>query len=297
MDTVKKARFQMISAMALFGTIGLFVRYIPLPSSVIALARGGIGAVFLLAVTALRQRKLDFAAIRRNLKWLCLAGAFLGFNWIFLFEAYRYTTVATATLCYYLAPFLVILLSPLVLKERLTKKKVLCVLAALLGMVGVSGVMQSGIPSSGEVKGILLGTLAAVLYACIIFFNKQLSGISAYDRTIFQLGFSVLLMLPYCLLTVEKSQLTWSFTGIALLFLVAVVHTGLTYYLYFGSMAHLSGQTVAILSYIDPVVAIFCSVFLLGEAMTVSEGLGAVLVLGAALISELPDRKTSGTDQ
>ena len=190
-----------------------------------------------------------------------------------------------------------ILLSPLVLKERLTKKKVLCVLAALLGMVGVSGVMQSGIPSSGEVKGILLGTLAAVLYACIIFFNKQLSGISAYDRTIFQLGFSVLLMLPYCLLTVEKSQLTWSFTGIALLFLVAVVHTGLTYYLYFGSMAHLSGQTVAILSYIDPVVAIFCSVFLLGEAMTVSEGLGAVLVLGAALISELPDRKTSGTDQ
>jgi len=93
-----------ILSMFIFGTIGIFRRYLPLPSSLVAMVRGAIGMAFLLAVMALIRRKLDVAAIRKNFLRLCLSGACLGINWILLFEAYNYTSVATATLCYYLAP-------------------------------------------------------------------------------------------------------------------------------------------------------------------------------------------------
>lgn len=287
MKTNQTARLQIITAMVIFGTIGIFVRHIALPSSVIALVRGGVGALFLLAVTLLRGAKLDWQSIRRNLPALCCSGTFLGFNWILLFEAYRYTTVSTATLCYYMAPIMVILVSPILLREKLTGKKLACVLAALAGMVGVSGVVQSGIPAAGEMRGILLGLAAASLYAAIVLLNKFLRELPAFDRTIMQLGISALVMGVYCFLTVRADSLVITPRSAVLLLVVGVLHTGVTYYLYFGSMAKLPGQTVAIISYVDPVVAVLASVILLREPMVVSEVLGALLVLGAALVSEL----------
>ncbi|MBQ8646616.1 MAG: DMT family transporter [Oscillospiraceae bacterium] len=281
------ARPLMFLAMLIFGTIGLLVRSIPLPSSVIALTRGSVGCVFLLLLMLLQKHRPDAAAIRKNLKWLLPAGVFLGFNWILLFESYRYTSVAVGTLCYYMAPILVVLSSPVLLHERLTARKVICVLLALVGMVGVSGVVQSGLPSASETTGILLGLAAAVLYACIVLLNKQLADISAYDRTVVQLGICAVVMLVYCAATVPLASLEFTPTTIGLLLVAGVLHTGVTYYLYFGSMAYLSGQTAAILSYVDPVVAVLVSVLVLAEPMHPVELLGAVLVLGAALASEL----------
>ena len=116
-----KSKLSLMGAMVIFGTIGLVRRYIDLPSSFIALARAVIGTVFLLGVVALTKKKPDWAGIRKNGLVLVLSGAFLGFNWVFLFESYRCTSVATATLCYYMAPILVILASPL-LKETLSPR-------------------------------------------------------------------------------------------------------------------------------------------------------------------------------
>lgn len=273
--------------MFLFGTIGVFVRHIPLPSSLIALARGIIGMLFLLAVTLLRRSAIDWKAVRKNLLWLVLSGACLGFNWILLFESYQYTSVAVSTLCYYMAPILIILASPLVLRETLTAKKILCIVIALFGMVCISGVLQSGIPSAAELKGILLGLAAAVLYACVVLLNKQIHGLSAYDKTILQLGISSVTLLPYCALTVPFSSLSMTLPVFGLLLLVGIVHTGLTYFLYFGSIEHIGAQTVAIISYVDPVVAVLASVLILREPITLIEGLGALLILGAALCSEI----------
>lgn len=286
------AKLNMILSMVIFGTIGIFVRNIPLPSSMIALVRGSVGMLFLLAVICVKRQRLSWAAIRKNVLWLIFSGTFLGFNWILLFESYHYTTVATSTLCYYMAPILVILASPVLLKERLTVKKILCVLAALLGMVCISGVLQTGIPTPAEGKGILLGLAAAVLYAAIVLMNKQIHDISAYDKTILQLGISALVLLPYCMLTVSSDALTVSPYSLGLLLLVAILHTGVAYYLYFGSIEYISGQTAAIISYIDPVIAVLASVLILKEPLLLSEGLGALLILGAALCSELSPGKT-----
>ena len=284
------ATFKLTLSMVIFGTIGVFRRYIPLPSSLVAMTRGLTGMLFLLLVMVLRKRGMNRAAVRKRLGMLCLSGAAIGVNWILLFEAYNYTSVATATLCYYLAPMFVILASPLVVGERLTAKKLICVLAALLGMVFVSGVLEAG-GGSSDLKGVLLGLGAAVLYASVVLMNKQLGDVPAYDRTIVQLGSSAAVLLPYVLLTEDIGALTFTPGPIGLLLVVGVVHTGMAYAMYFGSLMQLKAQTAAILSYIDPVVAVLLSALVLREHMSLLSGLGAVLVLGAAVISELPNRR------
>ena len=279
------ATFKLTLSMVIFGTIGIFRRYIPLPSSLVAMTRGLIGMLFLLLVMVLRKRGMNRAAVRRKLAMLCLSGAAIGVNWILLFEAYNYTSVATATLCYYLAPMFVILASPLVVGERLTARKLICVLAALLGMVFVSGVLETG-GGSSDLKGVLLGLGAAVLYASVVLMNKQLGDVPAYDRTIVQLGSSAAVLLPYVLLTEELGALTFTPGTIGLLLVVGVVHTGMAYAMYFGSLMQLKAQTAAILSYIDPLVAVVISVLVLHEPITASQLAGGILILGFTLWNE-----------
>lgn len=284
--TQSKAKWMLISSMCIFGTIGILRKYIPLPSSIVALIRGCIGTLFLLAVVVCSRKKMDWKSIRRNVFLLLLSGAAIGFNWIFLFEAYNFTSVATATLCYYLAPIIVILASPLVLKEKLTVKKGICAAVALVGMVLVSGVTENGAAGIGEMKGIFFGLAAAALYASVILMNQKIRSISAYDKTIAQLAVASIVLLPYVLLTEDFGQMEFSALSISLLLVAGIVHTGIAYWMYFGSMGHLKAQTVALFSYLDPILAIVLSMLVLQEPMTVSAGIGAVMILGAAFISE-----------
>lgn len=288
---MKTAKLQLISSMVIFGTIGLFVRYIPLPSSVIAFVRGLVGMLFLLLVLAVQRKKPDLSAVGRRWPLLLLSGAALGANWILLFEAYRYTTVAISTLCYYLAPMFIILVSPIVLRERLTARKLICVLVSLAGMVCVSGVLSGSMPTGSELTGILLGVGAAALYATVVLLNKKLPGISGNDRTVVQLGLSAVIVLPYILLTENVASFRIDLTGIILLLVVAVVHTGIAYALYFGSMERLPAHTLAIFSYIDPIAAILLSALILQEPLGWTGVIGAVLILGSAFVSELPAKK------
>lgn len=285
---VHTARLSIVISMLIFGTIGIFVRHVPLPSSVIALVRGVVGTLFLLVFSRLRKTPVSWAAIQTNLGLLLLSGVFIGFNWILLFEAYRYTTVATATLCYYLAPVFVIVASPLLFREKLTLRKGICVAVALVGMVFVSGVTQTGSSGSGDVWGILFGVGAAVLYASVVLMNKMLTDVPAFDRTIIQLGAAAMALFPYVLVTERGTVMDWSGPVIPLLLVLGIVHTGIAYALYFGGIKELPAQTSALLSYIDPVSAIILSAVFLGEGLTAAGFVGAVLVLGATLFSELP---------
>lgn len=285
------ATLKLTLSMFIFGTIGIFRRFIPLPSSMVAMTRGIVGMLFLLAFLRIRRVKLDRAAIKKNFWILFLSGAAMGVNWILLFEAYNYTSVATATLCYYLAPIFIIIVSPFLLKERITARKLICVCVALLGMVFVSGVLQAGISGVSELRGILLGVGAAAFYASVVLLNKKLTGVPAYDRTILQLGAAGVALLPYVLLTENVAAMEFTGLSVLMLAVVCMVHTGVAYALYFGSLMDLKAQTAAILSYIDPVVAIILSALLLKERMDVFGAVGAVLVLGAAIVSELPEKK------
>ena len=284
---VNTARLAIVISMLIFGTIGIFVRHVPLPSSVIALVRGVVGTLFLLVFSRVRKTPMKWSAVRNNMGLLLLSGVFIGFNWILLFEAYRYTTVATATLCYYLAPVFVIVVSPILFRERLTLRKGICVAAALVGMVFVSGVTETDLSGSGDILGILFGVGAAVLYAGVVLMNKTLTDVPAFDRTIVQLGAAALALFPYVLVTEWGTVMDWSGPVLPLLLVLGIVHTGFAYALYFGAIKELPAQTSALFSYIDPVSAILLSAVFLDERLTAAGAVGAVLVLGATLLSEL----------
>ncbi len=287
------AKLSMVFSTALFGTIGLFIKYIGMPSGFIALVRGILGAVFLFAVMAIKKEKPGKELLKKNFRLLLLSGACIGTNWVLLFESYNYTTVAKATLCYYLAPVIVIILSPFVLKEKLTVKKVICVIISLIGMTAVSGVVGSDF-NNCEIPGLLLGFGAAVLYAFVIILNKKLSSLPSFTKTAFQLIFAAVTVLPYAILATDFGSFEFSAIPVILLLVVGILHTGFAYTIYFGSIGCLSTQSAAIMSYIDPVVAVLLSVFILKENFTVLTAAGAAAILVSTLISELPEkRKTS----
>lgn len=282
----------LILSMVIFGTIGLFRRGLPLPSAFVAFTRGVCGSLFLLFLSLFRREKVAWRTIRTHWLPLFLSGALIGFNWIFLFEAYRYTTVATATLCYYMAPVFVILAAPFVLKEPLTWRKAACVAVALLGMVAVSGVFgEGGITASGG-RGILFGVAAAVLYACVTLINKHLSGVGAFDRATAQLAVAGIVVLPYSLLTEDWGTFTFSGQTVVLLLTLGILHTGLAYALYFAAVERVSASGLSLFGYIDPITAVLLSAVFLSEPMDVPTVIGTVLILGAALFSEFPPKKT-----
>ena len=285
-----KSYLALITSMLIFGTIGIFRKYISLSSGMLAFLRGIIGSAFLFAFVRLRGKKFEKLS-RKTLWLLILTGALIGFNWIFLFESYNYTSVSTATMCYYMQPTILILMSPIAFRERLTAKKLLCALAAIVGMVFVSGITQGTALQKTDLTGILFGLAAAVLYASVIVLNKKTPVEDAYTKTILQLISAAVVLIPYLLFTEDFSAIQVTPREMLLVAIVAVVHTGFAYAMYFGSMRSLKAQSIAVLGYIDPVFALFLSAIVLHEGLTVSGILGAVLIIGSALISELEFKK------
>ncbi|MBQ9132907.1 MAG: EamA family transporter [Clostridia bacterium] len=288
------ATVSLIAAVLLFGTIGIFRAYTPLPSGLLSMSRGLIGALFLLSVMLCTRAKISLAAIRKNFLLLGISGVMIGLNWILLFEAYNYTTVPVATLCYYMAPIFVILASPIVLKERLTKTKLLCAAVAFVGIVLVAFGSDAG-ENSGEknhLLGILLGIGAAALYAGDILINKVVDGVTAQERTLTQLATAGIVCIPYTLAAENLGAVEFTLPSVILLIVMGVLHTGIAYTLYFGAMKKLPAQTVALLSYIDPVASVILAVLLLpGSILTAAGWIGALLVLGAAVASEMKHKE------
>lgn len=277
-----------VSSMLIFGTIGIFRRYIPVSSAFLAFSRGMLGGLFLLSFMKLKQKAVREKLSAHTAVWLAATGAVMGVNWILLFEAYNHTTVSIATLCYYMQPTIVMLLSPIFFREKLTMKKCVCVLAAIIGMALVSGVIGGEGAKSGDVTGILLGLCAAIFYSAVVIMNKRIIGVDAYQKTTIQLFSAGIVMIPYMLLKGESVSEGFSMTTVILLLIVGIVHTGIAYVLYFGSMDGLKAQSVAILSYIDPVSALLFSALLLKEPLNATDVVGAIMIIGSAVISEIP---------
>jgi len=273
-------------SMLIFGTIGIFRRQIPASSGYLAFSRGLLGALILLLYLKMRRKSSRRAIPGKTVALLLLSGAAIGINWILLFEAYRYTTIAVATLCYYMQPTIVILTSPLFFRERLIGRKLVCVALSVLGMALLSGVIGgTGGGAGTDPRGILYGLGAAALYASVIIMNKKLPPLDASRKTMIQLFAAAMVMIPYLLITRNTGLEKMTAAGWLLLLVVGIIHTGIAYVLYFGSM-DLPAQTVAACSYIDPVSALFFSWILLHESLSGPGILGAILILGSAFISE-----------
>lgn len=287
---MKKYKLGLIISMLIWGSIGIFVRYINFTSSQIALVRAIVGSIFLIIFSMISKESLSKEKIKSNLLVLICCGICLGFNWIFLFQAYHYTTISTATICYYLAPIIVMFLSPFLLKEKLNSVKVSCIVAAMIGMLCIVGIDKSSIGENNMV-GILYGLSAACFYTGVVILNKFLKGISGRDSAIVQLSVSAIFLLPYVIFTEKISLVGISSQSIILLLILGVVHTGIAYLLYFTVIQKIESQTVAIYSYVDPIFAIFMSAIVLNESMSLLQIIGGILILGSTFISEVYSNK------
>lgn len=283
------SELKLIISMMIFGTIGIFVKNISLPSGEIALYRALLASLLILGILLLTKKKFSFNEIKKALPLLILSGAAMGFNWIFLFEAYKYTTISVATLSYYFAPVLVTIACPILFKEKFGLKEIICFIFSTIGIVLITGIgdLTSG---SNHLLGVMLGLAAALLYATVVLLNKFINVDGLY-RTFFQFLSAVIVLTPYVLLTTGFTISSLNLDGWILLLTVGLIHTGITYYLYFTSIKELSGQRTAILSYIDPLVAIILSVTLLSESLTILQFIGGALILGFTLYYELSQKK------
>lgn len=286
MKTQNRARLMLVTSMAVFGTLGLFVRNIPVSSGELALYRAVLAAALIGIFLLITGQKIPFRAIGKQLPLLLLSGFALGFNWILLFEAYKYTTVSVATLSYYFAPVIVTLACPLLFKEKMGAKQWLCFFMSTLGLVLITGLgdLKS---SSNHLLGIGYGLGAACLYAAVILLNKAMKNVEGLHRTFLQFPAAIAVLLPYVLLTGGFTLNTLDCTGWVCLLTVGLIHTGVAYCLYFSSLKELPGQKAAILSYVDPLIAVLLSVTVLGETMSVPQLIGGVLILGFTLYNEV----------
>lgn len=238
---MKKAdpRLVLIMSMTVFGTLGPFVRNIPVSSGELALYRAVLAALLIGVYLLVSRQKIPFARIKKEVPLLLLSGAAMGVNWILLFEAYRYTSVSVATLSYYFAPVIVTLVCPILFHEKLTGKKFLCFVMSTLGLVLITGIGDTC--GSDALKGILFGLGAAVFYATVILLNKSIHQVEGIHRTFLQFLSAIVVLIPYVLSTNGITLSSLNAVGWGNLLIVGLVHTGITYCLYFSSLKELPG--------------------------------------------------------
>ncbi|ANY73147.1 transporter [Paenibacillus ihbetae] len=282
-----KEKMYFVLSMVIFGAVGVFAKYIDLSSSEIALFMSLIGGLLLFGISIITKNKASWLNIKENAFTLLLASIALSGNWVFLFQSYKETTIANAALSYYFAPVLVIVVSPIVLKEKLSLKKCLCACVALFGLVLI---LQSG--RSGEdgnhLLGIVYGLIAATFYAILTLTNKFIRNMNGLEITVTQLLLSSVLLIAYLFIVKEKSGLFQiSNDSLILILILGILHAGVGFYLFFSGMKGLEGQSIAILSYVDPLTSLLISALVIGESMTVFQIFGAILLLGSTFISEV----------
>lgn len=291
MKNVKSPRLMLAASMVIFGTLAPFVRSISVSSGELALYRAILAAVMIGLFLLATGQKIPFGKIRKEVPLLLLSGMAMGINWILLFEAYKYTTVSVATLSYYFAPVIVTLVCPILFRERLTGKQIICFVMSTLGLVLITGIGGAGGGKDGV--GILFGLGAAVFYASVVLLNKFIRNVDGIHRTFLQFLAAVIILIPYVMLTGGVTLGGLSGIGWVSLLVVGLIHTGVAYCMYFSALKDLPGQKAAILSYVDPLVAVLISVTVLGESMTVWQAVGGVLILGFTLWNEItPKAKT-----
>ena len=285
MKRMMNPRLMLVASMAIFGTLGPFVRNIPVSSGELALYRAVLAALLLAAFLLLTGQRIPFANIKKEIPLLLASGVAMGINWILLFEAYKYTTVSVATLSYYFAPVIVTVVCPLLFREKLTVKQIICFVMSTAGLVMITGIGDLG--GGKDLIGILFGLGAAVFYATVILLNKFIRNVEGIHRTFLQFLAAIVVLIPYVGMTSGVTLGAMDGIGWLNLLVVGLIHTGVTYCMYFSSLKELPGQKAAILSYIDPLVAVLISVTVLGESMTVWQVVGGILILGFTLWNEI----------
>lgn len=284
--TERQGRLAFIAVGAIWGTVGVCVRFLSISSTFLAFFRAIIGLVFIAGALAVMRRKINWGALKSNLALIAFSGVAIGLNWLFLFQSFLHTSVAVATIFNYLAPIYVVAFAPLILGERFNRHKLFAVILALIGMVCVSGIITQGMPSGRNAIGILCALASGFFYACAVFANKKMKGITGVEMTLGQLFFAGAVVGIYLLVQGQWAHISLDARSIVIIFIVGVMHTGVAYLLYFSALEVLPAQTAAGYSFIDPLVAIFVSWLVFSQPLDMIGWIGAALIAIATIYAD-----------
>ncbi len=278
-----KAVIRYLCALFLYGTIGFFLHFIEYSSDFVVLCRGFFGSLFIGAVLYLKKERIDTEAIRKNLFLMILSGASLGFNWVFLFMGYRYG-MAISSLCNYMAPIIVVVITAVFYKEQINWKQVLCIITAFIGMLLLIGIFGNN--KGIDIRCVVYGSLAALGFVILVLCNRKLKGIKPLEKTLVQLFVSMIVVLPYVMIN-DSFPKHFDLLSVILVLVLGFVHTGLAYICYFSSIDVLPAQTIAVLGYLEPVLNVLIGALVFSEQIGLSGIIGAILILAASLGNEI----------
>jgi len=284
---MKNAYFKCITSLILFGLNGIVASHISLTSYEIVFTRALIGSLFLILIFVFSKQKVKFRGNKLHFLFLLISGIAMGTSWMFLYEAYVQIGISIATLAYYCGPVIVMILSPIVFREKMTSVKLVGFFAVIIGMICVNGQASS---RSGFSWGLLCGLLSAIMYAFMVIFNKKAENITGLENPMWQLIISFLTVAVFVGFK-QGFSINNMQENLMPILVLGIVNTGIGCYFYFSSIGNLSGQTVAICGYLEPLSALFFSAILLGESLKPLQMVGAVLILGGAAFGELFSRR------
>lgn len=271
-----------ISSLVLFGSNGVMAAHILLPSYDIVVLRTLIGSLFLGVMFAVRRPEPNFNEAR-NVAFVATSGISMGLSWLFLYEAYQTVGVAVSSLAYYCAPIMVMAVSPVIFRERFTRRIVISFAIVLMGALALN---WGAIDSVASPWGLFCGWMSAICHAAMVVFSKMADKVEGLTSSLIQLFASFIVSAAFLMFTggVPFAVPADSWIWIAVL---GVMNTGLGCYLYFSSFQGLSAQTVAILGYLEPLSAVICALVFLGEPMGFWEAIGATLIVGGAMLEAM----------
>ncbi|MBO4919091.1 MAG: EamA family transporter [Erysipelotrichaceae bacterium] len=270
-------------ALTLYGTIGLFLHFISYSSEFVVLCRGLLGSLFIFLVLRFRKEKIDRETVGKNLFPLALSGIALGLNWVFLFAGYRYG-IAISSLCNYMAPVIVVVITSLFYKERINLKQILCIVMAFIGMLLLLGIFQGN--STVDMRCVLYGSLAAIGFVILVLINRRLQDIRPLEKTLIQLLFSALIVLPYVYFNGGFPK-AFDLRSTVLVLILGFLHTGVAYICYFSSIDVLPAQSIAVLGYLEPVLNLLIGALILHEKIGITGIIGALLIILASIGNEM----------
>ena len=285
---MKASYLKYIFALLLFGSNGIVASMIHLSSYEIVLLRTLIGSLLLIAIFFIAREKLTFYKYKTQSIFLAVSGIAMGTSWIFLYEAYDEIGVSLASLAYYCGPVIVMMLSPLLFKEKLTRIKVCSFLVVLVGIFLVNGTaFENGV----SVWGLACGLLSAICYSLMVMFNKKANDITGLENSMLQL-FVAFLTVAIFVGIKQGYRMEIDTQSIIPILVLGLLNTGIGCYFYFSSIGKLPVQTVAICGYLEPLSAVVFSVIFLKETMLPIQIIGAVLIIGGAMLGEYRKRQT-----
>ncbi|VVD61785.1 EamA/RhaT family transporter [Pandoraea horticolens] len=270
-------RLLMIAAMVISGTIGWFVLMSGQPALNVVFFRCLIGAVSLCAWCAYRGYWRGLRMARWQVVNVTLGAITLVSNWYFLFTAYRLTSVGITTVVYNVQPFLLVLASVIVTRERPSLATLGCLGVAFAGLVILAE--PGGVHGAGYLIGVASALAAASLYAATTLFTKKLAGtirpeiIAALHMAI---GAVVFVWMA------DFHHLPSAPREIGAVVTLGLFHTTFMYLLLYGAFQKASTSSLAVFGFVYPVVAVAVDFLAFGIVLHPTQWLGGVMILLAA---------------